>query len=159
MAVWARLELAKLRVKAVYGYQFHHQTMLRYLWRESNSQFKLILNQLCLPIAPHRHGCPEMIQTSVLRFRAVCSIVKLQDNFKYSQRESNPYFYLERVTTWPLVYESKSFKLGLGFNTAGKFVTGKQIHKSIPFLNSLSVNSNSKSIIKYFSNLNLLFFF
>lgn len=99
MAVWVRVELTMLRVKVVYGYQFHHQTMLRYLWRESNSQFKLILNQLCLPVAPHMHGCPEMNRTSILWARTTRATFAPQDNFKYSQRESNPYFNFEKVTT------------------------------------------------------------
>ena len=53
---------------------------IKYLWRESNSQFKLILNQLCLPVAPHRHGCPEVNRTPALWFRATRSTAKLQDN-------------------------------------------------------------------------------
>ena len=99
MAVWVRVELTMLRVKVIYGYQFHHQTMLRYLWRESNSQFKLVLNQLCLPVAPHRHGCPEMTRTSILWARTTRATFAPQDNFRYSQRESNPYFNFEKVTT------------------------------------------------------------
>lgn len=70
-------------------YHYTTRQYFKYLWRESNSQLKLILSQLCLPIAPHRHGCPEVNRTPALWFRATRSTAKLQDNFEYSQRDSN----------------------------------------------------------------------
>lgn len=79
-------------------YHYTTRQYFKYLWRESNSQLKLILSQLCLPIAPQRYGCPEMTRTFILWVRATRTTFIPQDNFRYSQRESNPYFYLERVT-------------------------------------------------------------
>lgn len=57
-----------------------------------------ILNLSCLPLPSQRYGCPEMIRTSILWARTTRATFAPQDNFRYSQRESNPYFYLERVT-------------------------------------------------------------
>lgn len=57
-----------------------------------------ILNLSCLPLPSQRYGCPEMTRTSILWARTTRATFAPQDNFKYSQRESNPYFYLERVT-------------------------------------------------------------
>ena len=58
-----------------------------------------ILNLSCLPLPSQRYGCPEMTRTSILWARTTRATFAPQDNFRYSQRESNPYFNFEKVTT------------------------------------------------------------